>query len=139
MLTIRREHSQEVIAHAMEEAERSDGPRECVGLIVCHVTTRQCRVIRLTNSHPDPANHFEVREREIRGVYRQLMREREYIDVIYHSHLRVAAVPSQGDVDNADLEDAHYLIVATSGRGRALRSWRIQAGEAREEPVHIEA
>lgn len=138
MLTMTREHSQEVIAHAMEEAERDDGPRECVGLIVCHVTTHECRVIRLTNSHEDPENHFEVRESEIRRVYRELMREREYIDVIYHSHLKVAAIPSKGDVMNADLPDAHYLIVATSGRGRALRSWRIRDGEAREEPVVIE-
>ncbi len=136
-LTLTRRHSQEIIAHAMDEAERDDGPRECVGLIVCHVTTHDCRVLRLVNSHDDPENHFAVRDRDVRKVYRELMRRGEYIDTIYHSHTRVAAVPSRGDVANADLPDAHYLIVATSGRGRALRSWRIVDGEATEEPVVI--
>lgn len=131
-LTLTRKHSQEIIEHAMEQ-----DPQECVGLIVCHVNTHECRVIRLENSHEDPEHHFSVRESDVRKVYRELMRRGEYIDTIYHSHTRVAAIPSQGDVEHADLPDAHYLIIATSGRGRALRSWRIQDGEAIEEPVLI--
>ncbi len=126
----------EIYAHAREDADTSP-PRECVGVVVCHVNTHSPRVIRLKNSAADPEHHFEVDEKDVHRLYRQLHKSAEYIAVVYHSHLTVQAVPSANDVANADIEDATYVIVAPNSRGRQLRAWKIADGDAREMPLQV--
>lgn len=130
----------EIEAHVAEDDDgEKDDPRECVGVVVRHMDTHACRVIRLTNSSRRPSQTFDVADKDVRRLYRELDREREYVDVVYHSHVNGSeAIPSRDDVENADLEDAHYLIVATRGRGpRRMRSWRILNGHATEERIVV--
>lgn len=125
-------HASEIIGYAMD-----DDPKEACGVIVTHIRTGVSRVLKLRNVHPEPESGFEVREREVREMYRRLNRQLEYIEVIWHSHTHSPASPSAGDIAAAEMPEAHYLIVATSGTGRALRSWKIVNGEAFEESIEF--
>lgn len=138
MLRLSRAQSEAIVDHAMTEAEREDGPREAVGAIACHVESGECRIVRFDNTASNPEADFKVAERDVYRFYKDMDARREFLHVLYHSHTRVEAIPSANDVANAEgLEDVHYLVVATAGRGRALRSWRIIDGQAAEEPIEF--
>ena len=132
MLTLTLREVVDLMRHVIEA-----GDSEVVGAIVRHVSTHEPRVVRLSNVHEEPEQNFEVAEKEVVSLYRAMGKRHEYLDVIYHSHTQVEAIPSAGDVEHADLEDAHYLIIAPNGRGRPFRSWRIVDGEASEEQVRV--
>lgn len=129
-LRLRNDHAAEIIGYAMDEH-----PKEACGVIVTHVRTGESRVVQLRNVHDEPESGFEVREREVRDLYRKLNRTFEFIETIWHSHTHSPPVPSAGDIAAAEMPEAHYLIVATDGEGPALRSWMIVGGEPFEEPI----
>ncbi len=132
MLRLTRNQQQAMITHALD-----DEPHECVGVLVRHVLTGEARVIRLRNISKSPTLQYKVSERETRELFLSLEDRQEYVDVVYHSHPTSPPVPSSHDIVNSTLDYAHYLILALSGRGPAMRSWQIAEGKVREEPVVI--
>lgn len=123
----------DIVEHSLSSAEE-----EVVGVIVRHVNTHEPRLVRLKNSAKDKAKHFEVSDKDVARLYRDLAARLEYVDVLYHSHVAAEAVPSTPDAENAELEDVHYVIYSLMARGRSLRSWRMDgAGGMREEEVVV--
>lgn len=123
----------DIVDHALHSVEE-----EVVGVIVRHVNTHAPRLVRLKNSHAEPGQQFEVSEKDVARLYRELSKTLEYVDVLYHSHVAAEAIPSTPDAENAELEDVHYVIYSPLARGRNLRSWRMDgAGGMYEEQVEV--
>jgi len=57
--------------------------------------------------------------------------------VIYHSHPRSPAEPSQTDINLAFYPHWLYVIVSPAGQPQ-VRAWRIADGSVEEEPIHVE-
>jgi proteasome lid subunit RPN8/RPN11 len=54
---------------------------------------------------------------------------------VWHSHTHTPALPSATDVAQAPDPDWHYVLVSLSDVEPVVRSYRIVAGRAEEEPV----
>ena len=54
---------------------------------------------------------------------------------VWHSHTHTPAQPSPTDVDQAPDPGWHYVLVSLSDMEPVVRSYRIVAGQADEEPI----
>jgi proteasome lid subunit RPN8/RPN11 len=126
------------IAEEMEEHARAEVPNECCGLIGAEngeLTT----LYRAKNSQPspfsynlDPQDQFRImREMEDRG---------EELAVIYHSHTKSEASPSQTDINLATYPDALYVIVSLKEGEATPRGFWIDrdAGSFEEEALVVD-
>jgi [CysO sulfur-carrier protein]-S-L-cysteine hydrolase len=57
---------------------------------------------------------------------------------VYHSHTHTEGRPSPTDVAQAPDPDWHYVLVSLRDTHPSVRSWRIQDGKIREEPVVLQ-
>jgi proteasome lid subunit RPN8/RPN11 len=57
--------------------------------------------------------------------------------MIYHSHPRSPAEPSQTDINLAHYPHWAYIIVSLAGEPE-VRAWRIEDGRVEEEPVEVD-
>lgn len=71
------------------------------------------------------------------AVWREMDERGERPVVIYHSHTRSRAYPSETDAVFASVPEAHYVLVSTRREKDEVRSFRIVAGEVSEEPIEI--
>ena len=77
----------------------------------------------------DPKDHLRAdRDAEAHG--------RELLGVM-HSHTHTDAYPSPTDVEQAPDPGWHYVIVSLRDGAPVLRSYRIEDGKIREEPVVV--
>src|SRR5215213_7496297 len=106
MITLLREHLDEMFAHA-----RGESPAECCGL-VGGSGERARAIYRLRNVARDAQVGYEAAPEELFAAQR-IMRERgEELLGIYHSHPRShEPVPSDTDVRLAHYPSAVYFII----------------------------
>jgi [CysO sulfur-carrier protein]-S-L-cysteine hydrolase len=123
---ISREHIDEIVAHAREEA-----PNECCG-IVASTDGAAVKVFRATNAEASPVR-YSLDPREQYEITKEIETRGWELGAIYHSHTRSPAYPSQTDVNLAFYPDALYVIVSLAGENAPdLRAFKI-AGEQIEE------
>ncbi|HWT00366.1 MAG TPA: M67 family metallopeptidase [Pyrinomonadaceae bacterium] len=130
MITLSREHVEELFAHAREAT-----PAECCGLV--GGSGRRAQIVyRLRNVARDPLVGYEAAPEELFAAQRDMRERGQELLGIYHSHPRASdPVPSETDVRLAYYPSAIYFIIGL-GAGRAtLRAFRISERDARWEPV----
>ena len=130
MITLLREHLDEMLAHA-----RGESPAECCGLVGGGHERAQT-VYRLRNVARDPLVGYEAAPEELFAAQR-IMRERgEELLGIYHSHPRsMEPVPSETDVRLAYYPSAIYFIIGLGANSETLRAFRISERDASWEQV----
>ncbi|WP_380169062.1 Mov34/MPN/PAD-1 family protein [Jannaschia sp. R86511] len=132
MLRIRRDLLDAVLAHA-----RRDHPDEACGVIAGPAGSDDPqRLVPMVNAARSPT-FYEFDSAELLALYRDLDDRDEEPVVVYHSHTATEAAPSRTDVALASEPGAHYLLVSTRAEHDEVRSFRIVAGEATEEPVEV--
>jgi proteasome lid subunit RPN8/RPN11 len=131
MVTLLREHVDEMFAHAREAS-----PAECCGLIGGGREESAQTVYRLRNVASDPLVGYEAAPEELFAAQR-LMRERgEQLLGIYHSHPRSREpTPSETDVRLAYYPLAIYFIIGLAVPDEALRAFRISERDGRWERI----
>ncbi|HJU54888.1 MAG TPA: M67 family metallopeptidase [Pyrinomonadaceae bacterium] len=130
MITLLREHVDEMFAHAREVI-----PAECCGLVGGN--RREARAVyRLRNVARDPLVGYEAAPEELFAAQRDMRERGQELLGIYHSHPRAAEpVPSETDVRLAYYPTAIYFIIGLGAHLPTLRAFRISERDARWEPV----
>ena len=130
MITLSREHVEEMFAHAREAA-----PAECCGLVGGNRWEAQA-VYRLRNVARDPLVGYEAAPEELFAAQRDMRERGQELLGIYHSHPRASEpVPSETDVRLAYYPSAIYFIIGLGAGNASLRAFRISERDARWEPV----
>ncbi len=131
MLTLPKDHVDEMIAHAKE-----DVPNECCGIIAGE-NRKATKLYRAINAEASPYR-YSVEPKDLLRIYRDLDSNDWDVLVIYHSHTQTEAHPSPTDIRLAAWEDAYYVIVSLQDDGNpVVRAFRIQDGEVTEEEMEI--
>jgi len=126
---ISREHIDEIVAHAREEA-----PNECCG-IVASSDGAAVKVFRATNAEASPVR-YSLDPREQYEITKEIETRGWELGAIYHSHTRSPAYPSQTDVNLAFYPDALYVIVSLAGENAPdLRAFKIAGEQIEEVPL----
>ena len=120
----------EIIAHAREQA-----PNECCGLI----GTRDGDPVRfypIRNEYESPMRFLFHRD-DLPRVHVLAEERGEQLDVIYHSHPRSEAYPSQTDVNIAGemrdwYPDARWVITSLADPEPVVRAFRIDGPRVEE-------
>jgi proteasome lid subunit RPN8/RPN11 len=130
MITLLREHVEEMFAHAREMI-----PTECCGLVAG--SRREARAVyRLRNVARDPLVGYEAAPEELFAAQRDMRERGQELLGIYHSHPRsIEPVPSETDVRLAYYPSAIYFIIGLGAESATLRAFRISERDARWEPV----
>ena len=130
MITLSREHVEELFAHARETS-----PAECCGLVGGSHRRAQA-VYRLRNVARDPLVGYEAAPEELFAAQRRMRERGQELLGIYHSHPRASdPVPSETDVRLAYYPSAVYFIIGLGADPAALRAFRISERDGRWEPV----
>lgn len=124
-MKLSREQSDELLAHAREEA-----PNECCGMIGS-LDGEATSVYRARNAEAsplrynlDPTDQFKIMT---------TMEERgEDLAAIYHSHTKSPAYPSQTDINLATYPDTIYIIVSLLDGEEPVRGYSIADGRVEE-------
>ena len=128
-MKISREHIDEIVAHAREEA-----PNECCG-IVASTDGAAVKVFRATNAEASPVR-YSLDPREQFEITKEIETQGWELGAIYHSHTRSPAYPSQTDVNLAFYPDALYVIVSLAGENAPdLRAFKIAGEQIEEVPL----
>jgi len=131
LLTLPKDHVDEMIAHAKE-----DVPNECCGIIAGE-NRKATKLYRAINAEASPYR-YSVEPKDLLRIYRDLDSNDWDVLVIYHSHTQTEAHPSPTDIRLAAWEDAYYVIVSLQDDGNpVVRAFRIQDGEVTEEEMEI--
>ena len=125
MITLSREHLDEMFAHAREAS-----PAECCGLI--GGGRKKARTVyRLRNVARDPRVGYEAAPEELFAAQRRMRERGEVLFGIYHSHPRsLEPVPSEADVRLAYYPSAIYFIIGLGAQAETLRAFRISERDA---------
>ena len=130
MITLSREHVEELFAHAREMS-----PAECCGLVGGEGGSVR-KVYRLRNVARDPLVGYEAAPEELFAAQRDMRERGQELLGIYHSHPRAAEpVPSETDVRLAYYPSAIYFIIGLGAGSATLRAFRISERDARWEAV----
>jgi proteasome lid subunit RPN8/RPN11 len=123
----------DLLAEIVEHARR-DAPNECCGFLALE-DDRAVEVVPVENIAASPLR-FEVGPRD-------LLRLADFEDqgraaVIYHSHTRSQAYPSQTDVNfAANWPGVQWLIIGVAGDEPEVRDYRIDGGVVTEVVVEV--
>jgi len=119
-------HHAQLVAHAQREA-----PNECCGLLEFDPDAHAVvAVLEMENVAASPMR-FELSSRDLLELPQ--IEERGRVPVIYHSHTRSAAEPSQTDLTFAALwPGVPWLIVGVAGEQPELRWFEIREGVVSE-------
>src|SRR5437868_5117059 len=130
MITLSREHVDEMFAHA-----RAASPAECCGLVGGSLESAQS-IYRLRNVASNPLIGYEAAPEELFAAQRSIRERGEELLGIYHSHPRSREpVPSETDVRLAYYPSAVYFIIGLSADSETLRAFRISERDGRWERV----
>jgi proteasome lid subunit RPN8/RPN11 len=125
MIQLRREHLDEIFAHA-----RESDPAECCGLIGGTLDERATSIYRLRNIASRPHVAYEAAPEELFAAQRRMRECDEQLIAIYHSHPRASEPqPSDTDVRLAYYPSATYLIVGLGSSKPVVRAFRITESE----------
>lgn len=128
-MRIRRDHWDELVAHAREEA-----PNECCGFLRLSDGSVE-ELVRGENVHRSPYR-FELDHRSLFAANE--LDDQGFGVAIYHSHPRSSAEPSQTDVNTAMYPHWLYVIVSLESDEPRVRAWRIRDGGVDEEEIVVE-
>ena len=132
MLSLPRSHSDEIIAHA-----REDAPNECCGLIAGNDGSAT-KLYRALNAEASPYR-YNVDPKDLLRIYRDIDGNGWDVLAIYHSHTHTKAYPSPTDVRLAAWPEAYYVIVSLEDEANpVLRAFRIEDGQVTEEELRVE-
>ena len=132
MLSLPRSHSDEIIAHA-----REDAPNECCGIIAGN-DGGATKLYRALNAEASPYR-YNVDPKDLLRIYRDIDGNGWDVLAIYHSHTHTEAYPSPTDVKLAAWPEAYYVIVSLEDDANpVLRAFRIEDGEVTEEELRVE-
>ena len=132
MLSLPRPHSDEIIAHA-----REDAPNECCGLIAGNDGSAT-KLYRALNAEASPYR-YNVDPKDLLRIYRDIDGSGWDVLAIYHSHTHTEAYPSPTDVRLAAWPEAYYVIVSLEDDANpVLRAFRIEDGQVTEEELRVE-
>jgi [CysO sulfur-carrier protein]-S-L-cysteine hydrolase len=121
----------ELIAHAKEDA-----PNECCGIIAAE-NGRAVKLFRATNAEASPVR-YSLDPREQYEITMEIERSGWELGVIYHSHTRSPAYPSQTDVNLAFYPDALYVIVSVvDPESPEVKAFRIADRQIEEAPLEV--
>jgi proteasome lid subunit RPN8/RPN11 len=117
----------------MVEHAREVAPQECCG----YARVDDGRLAEVFRSENLKASQYAY---ELDG--KSLLAANELDDeghgvVVYHSHPRSPAEPSQTDINLATYPHWTYVIVSLAGEPE-VRAWRIDDGRVEEEPIEVE-
>jgi len=127
-MVISRADWEQLVAHA-----REDAPNECCGYGRMS-DGRVEEIFRSENLRHSPYG-YELDSKSLLAA--NDLDEEGHGVVIYHSHPRSAAEPSQTDINLAHYPHWRYVIVSLEGEPR-VRAWRIEDGRVEEEDVVVE-
>jgi len=131
MITLRRSHLDDIIAHAREA-----DPAECCGLIGGGEGSLAATIYKLRNVAVDNRVSYEVAPEELFAAQRSMRQAGEELLAIYHSHPRATdPTPSETDVRLAYYPAASYLIIGLGAGEPTMRAFRISEAERRWERV----
>lgn len=131
MITLLREHVDEMLAHAREVS-----PAECCGLIGGSSEQSARTVYRLRNVAADPLVGYEAAPEELFAAQRSMRERGEQLLGIYHSHPRSGEpVPSETDVRLAYYPAAIYFIIGLGATDETLRAFRISERDGRWQQI----
>src|SRR5689334_4699100 len=116
-----------VIAHA-----QADAPNECCGYMRLKDGVVE-EVFQSENLRHSPYG-YEIDPKSLLAMNE--LDDDGFGVVIYHSHPRSPAEPSQTDINLALYPHWLYAIVSLAGEPN-MRTWRIADGKVEEEPVEI--
>jgi proteasome lid subunit RPN8/RPN11 len=127
-----------VVAHCLR-----DVPLEACGLLVgagAEPADGQARVVRAvpTANSARSARVYTVEPRDLLRADREAEADGLSLIGVYHSHTHTEAYPSPTDVASAPDPAWHYLLVSLRDLEPSLRSYRIEDGKIREEPVVLQ-
>ena len=136
MLTISQEIYDAIVAHA-----RKDHPYEACGIVAGPLgSDRAERFVPMINVEAS-MTFYNLEPYEKLRVWREMDDRDEEPVVVYHSHTSTEAYPSRSDIENADLETSHFVLVSTRDADKLgdfqFRSFRIVNHEVTEEPVKV--
>jgi [CysO sulfur-carrier protein]-S-L-cysteine hydrolase len=126
-VVIPREHWDALVQHA-----RDDAPNECCG----YARARDGRVeevFRAENLRHSPYG-YEIDAKSLLAA--NDLDEEGFEVVMYHSHPRSPAEPSQTDINLAFYPHWRYVIVSLTEEPN-VRAWRIADGKVEEEDVTV--
>ena len=120
----------DVIEHA-----RAEAPNECVGVITVRDGVAQ-RVIRATNAAASPLR-YEIHPDDLYAIYTKLEDAGEEMGVLFHTHPKTEAAPSQTDVNmNTKIAEVWgpmtWLIGSLAGGEFVLRGFDVDSGRVEE-------
>ena len=118
---------------AMIEHAREEAPNECCGYARMN-DGRVDEVFRSSNLRASPFG-YELDPKSLLAANE--LDDEGFGVVIYHSHPRSAAEPSQTDINLAHYPHWRYVIVSLAGDPE-VRAWRIADGRVEEEDVVVE-
>jgi proteasome lid subunit RPN8/RPN11 len=132
-LTIQRTIMDAIVAHAQAEH-----PYVACGIVAGPLDLdRPERFVPVRNAQRSTTSFMFDPTVQVRVWLEMDERDEEPV-VIYFSHTATDAYPSRNEVDLALEPAAHYVIVSTRDpRAPQTRSFRITAGQAVEEPIHL--
>jgi proteasome lid subunit RPN8/RPN11 len=118
----------EIVAHA-----RDDVPNECCGYARAK-DGRVEEVFRAENLRRSPYG-YEIDPKSMLAA--NDLDDDGYEVVVYHSHPKSPAEPSQTDINLAFYPHWRYVIVSLEGEP-SVRCWRVTDGKVEEEDVAVE-
>ncbi len=125
-----------MVAHCLDEF-----PLEACGLLVGRTDidgddrVEECRAA--TNVAAS-ARVYTVEPRDLLRADRDAEAAGMALLGVYHSHTHTDAYPSPTDVASAPDPGWHYILVSLRDSEPAVRSYRIEDGKIREEPVVLQ-
>jgi len=127
---ISREHIDEIVAHA-----REDAPNECCGIVAAQ-DGRAVKLFRARNSFASPMR-YQIDSQDQFRITQEIDRSGWDLGAIYHSHTRSPAYPSQTDVNEAKWwPGVLYVIVSLAGENAPdLRAFKIAGEQIEEVPL----
>jgi [CysO sulfur-carrier protein]-S-L-cysteine hydrolase len=114
---------------------RAEHPRECCGLLSGSDSYARNRY-PLENRSPEPERRYFAAPEDLFGAMRRMRDAREELVVIYHSHPRGPAYPSQTDIELAFYPEAVYLIVALEPQTE-MRAFQINERGVNEIAIEV--
>jgi proteasome lid subunit RPN8/RPN11 len=130
LLVISRQLRDEMTAHCLREL-----PMEGCGLLVGHREGGEVLEVVPTRNTAASSRLYAVDSLDFLRADRAAESAGLEIIGVFHSHTHTDPYPSPTDVAQAPDPGWHYVIVSLRHQAPSIRSYRIEQGEVREEPV----
>jgi [CysO sulfur-carrier protein]-S-L-cysteine hydrolase len=130
VLVVSRQLRDEMTAHCLREL-----PMEGCGLLVGHREDGQVLEVVPTRNSAASSRLYAVDSLDFLRADRAAESAGMEIIGVFHSHTHTDPYPSPTDVAQAPDPGWHYAIVSLRHQVPSIRSYRIEQGEVREEPV----